>query len=71
MDAVDSQAGTCAGGVGATAAGFSQTPTPQPGQPVTKFDGLVKSSFTDDFVISSKFKAREFRVMRRIYHTPQ
>ena len=34
-------------------------------------DGLVRSRFTDDFVKSSKFKARESRVTRRTDRTPQ
>jgi hypothetical protein len=38
---------------------------------IAEEDGLVKSRFTDDFVKSSKFKARESRVMRRTYRTPQ
>jgi hypothetical protein len=37
----------------------------------TQVDGLVKSQFTDDFVKSSKFKARESRVTRRTDRTPQ
>ena len=34
-------------------------------------DGLVKNRFTDGFAKNSKFKAREPRVMRRTYRTPQ
>jgi hypothetical protein len=39
--------------------------------PLGTVDGLEKSRFTDDFVKSSKFKARESRVTRRTYRTPQ
>jgi hypothetical protein len=36
-----------------------------------KTDGREKNRFADDFVKSSKFKARESRVTRRTYRTPQ
>jgi hypothetical protein len=37
----------------------------------TQVDGLAKSRFTDNFVKSSKFKARESCVKRRTVRTPQ
>ena len=38
---------------------------------IIKLDGFVKSYNFDGKVKSSKFKAREFRVLRRTYRTPQ
>ena len=38
---------------------------------INNLDDLVKSQNLDGKVKSSKFKACEFRVMRRTYRTPQ